>query len=103
MSSNRGIVRSFNNTSRGIAPWNRLRTPSAMVWRRNRWAVHFAKELWTDLTDQTLHARLMDALKGQHGRRMMAGVETAKLTGRVTIFLIAGYACSTGSKGLFCL
>jgi hypothetical protein len=53
-----------------------------MVWRRNRWAVHFAKELWTDLTDQTLHARLMDALEGQHGRRMMAGVETAKLTGQ---------------------
>ena len=45
----------------------------------SRKAMHFAKELWTDYTDQTLHARLMDALKGQHGHRMLAGVETAKI------------------------
>lgn len=45
----------------------------------NRKAMHFAKELWTDYRDQTLHARLMDALEGQHGHRMLAGVETAKI------------------------
>jgi hypothetical chaperone protein len=45
----------------------------------SRKAIHFAKELWTDYTDQTLHARLMDALEGQHGHRMLAGVETAKI------------------------
>ena len=28
-----------------------------------RKAMHFAKELWTDFSDQTLHARLMDALE----------------------------------------
>ena len=44
-----------------------------------RKAVHFAKELWTDYTDQSLHARLMDALEGQHGHRMLAGVEAAKI------------------------
>ena len=44
-----------------------------------RKAMHFAKELWTDYRDQTLHARLMDALEGQHGHRMLAGVETAKI------------------------
>jgi hypothetical chaperone protein len=45
----------------------------------SRKAMHFAKELWTDYRDQTLHARLMDALEGQHGHRMLAGVETAKI------------------------
>ena len=44
-----------------------------------RKAMHFAKELWTDYADQTLHARLMDALEGQHGHRMLAGVEAAKI------------------------
>ena len=44
-----------------------------------RKAMHFAKELWTDYVDQTLHARLMDALDGQHGHRMLAGVEAAKI------------------------
>jgi len=44
-----------------------------------RKAMHFAKELWTDYVDQTLHARLMDALEGQHGHRMLAGVEAAKI------------------------
>ncbi len=45
----------------------------------SRKAMHFAKELWTDFTDQTLHTRLMDALEGQHGHRMLAGVEAAKI------------------------
>jgi hypothetical chaperone protein len=44
-----------------------------------RKAMHFAKELWTDYTDQTLHARLMDALEEQHGHRILAGVEAAKI------------------------
>ena len=44
-----------------------------------RKALHFAKELWTDYVDQTLHARLMDALEGKHGHRMLAGVEAAKI------------------------
>ncbi len=44
-----------------------------------RKALHFAKELWTDYSDQSLHARLMDALEGQHGHRMLAGVEAAKI------------------------
>jgi len=44
-----------------------------------RKAMHFAKELWTDYTDQTLHRRLMNALEEQHGHRMLAGVEAAKI------------------------
>ncbi len=44
-----------------------------------RKAMHFAKELWTDYVDRDLHARLMDALEGQHGHRMLAGVEAAKI------------------------
>ncbi|MEY3446798.1 MAG: hypothetical protein RIR45_1553 [Pseudomonadota bacterium] len=44
-----------------------------------RKAMHFAKELWTDYTDQTLHRRLMDALQEQHGHRILAGVEEAKI------------------------
>ena len=44
-----------------------------------RKALHFAKELWTDYTDQALHRRLMDALDEQHGHRMLAGVEAAKI------------------------
>jgi hypothetical chaperone protein len=45
----------------------------------SRKALHFAKELWTDYVDQTLHTRLMDALEGQHGHRMLNGVEAAKI------------------------
>jgi hypothetical chaperone protein len=41
--------------------------------------MHFAKELWTDFTDQRLHARLMAALEGQYGHRMLAAVEAAKI------------------------
>jgi hypothetical chaperone protein len=44
-----------------------------------RKAMHFAKELWTDFTDQALHQRLMAALEGQYGHRMLAEVETAKI------------------------
>jgi hypothetical chaperone protein len=44
-----------------------------------RKALHFAKELWTDYSDQALHRRLMDALEEQHGHRMLAGVEAAKI------------------------
>ena len=44
-----------------------------------RKSLHFARELWTDYTDQTLHRRLMDALEEQHGHRMLAGVEAAKI------------------------
>ncbi|OYQ41751.1 heat-shock protein [Rhodoferax sp. TH121] len=44
-----------------------------------RKAMHFAKELWTDYTDQSLHRRLMDALEEQHGHRMLASVEAAKI------------------------
>lgn len=41
--------------------------------------LHFAKELWTDYADLALHRRLMAALEGQHGHRMLAGVEAAKI------------------------
>lgn len=44
-----------------------------------RKALHFAKELWTDFTDQTLHARLMEVLDGEHGHRILASVESAKI------------------------
>lgn len=44
-----------------------------------RKAMHFAKELWTDFVDQRLHARLMAALDGQYGHRMLAEVEAAKI------------------------
>jgi hypothetical chaperone protein len=49
-----------------------------------RKALHFAKELWTDYTDQTLHQRLMDALEEQHGHRMLSGVEAAKIACSIT-------------------
>jgi hypothetical chaperone protein len=44
-----------------------------------RKAMHFARELWSDFSDQSLHARLMDALEGQYGHRMLAEVEAAKI------------------------
>ncbi|MEY4345855.1 MAG: hypothetical protein RL032_1687 [Pseudomonadota bacterium] len=44
-----------------------------------RKSLHFAKELWTDFTDQALHRRLMDALEEQHGHRMLSRVEAAKI------------------------
>ena len=51
-----------------------------------RRALHFAQELWTDYADLALHARLMDALEGQHGHRILAQVEAAKI------------ACSTSAQ-----
>ena len=44
-----------------------------------RKAMHFARELWTDFVDLALHARLIDALEGQFGHRMLAEVEAAKI------------------------
>ena len=44
-----------------------------------RKALHFASELWTDFSDQTLHKRLMQALEEQHGHRVLASVEAAKI------------------------
>lgn len=44
-----------------------------------RKAMHFAKELWTDYQDPALHQRLMTALDGQHGHRILTGVEAAKI------------------------
>ena len=44
-----------------------------------RKALHFAKELWTDYTDSSLHARLMHALQEQHGHRILSQVEAAKI------------------------
>ena len=49
-----------------------------------RKAMHFAKELWTDYRDLTLHQRLMSALEGQHGHRILTGVEAAKIACSVT-------------------
>lgn len=49
-----------------------------------RKAMHFAKELWTDYADRSLHARLMDALEGQHGHRMLSRVEAAKIACSIT-------------------
>ncbi len=49
-----------------------------------RKAMHFAKELWTDFVDQPLHDRLMNALEGQHGHRMLSRVEAAKISCSVT-------------------
>lgn len=44
-----------------------------------RKGMHFAKELWTDFADRSLHTRLMTALEGQYGHRMLATVEAAKI------------------------
>jgi hypothetical chaperone protein len=44
-----------------------------------RKAMHFAKELWTDFSDLSLHQRLMTALEGQYGHRLLAEVEAAKI------------------------
>jgi hypothetical chaperone protein len=41
--------------------------------------MHFARELWTSYADQALHQRLMQVLDGQHGHRILAGVEVAKI------------------------
>ncbi len=41
--------------------------------------MHFARELWTSYTDQSLHKRLLQVLEGQHGHRILASVELAKI------------------------
>jgi hypothetical chaperone protein len=41
--------------------------------------MHLARELWTSYADQALHARLLQVLQEQHGHRILAGVETAKI------------------------
>jgi hypothetical chaperone protein len=50
----------------------------------SRRAMHFAKELWTDFSDQTLHHRLMTVLEGQYGHRLLAEVEAAKIACSIT-------------------
>ena len=44
-----------------------------------RKALHFARELWTDYSDQRLHKRLLEVLELQHGHRILACVEQAKI------------------------
>ena len=44
-----------------------------------RRAMHFARELWSDFADRSLHTRLMEVLEGQHGHRLLAEVERAKI------------------------
>ncbi len=44
-----------------------------------RKAMHFAKELWTDYTDPSLHSRLMRVLEEQYGHRLLSHVENAKI------------------------
>lgn len=41
--------------------------------------MHFARELWTSYADQALHKRLIQVLEDQHGHRILAGVEVAKI------------------------
>ena len=45
----------------------------------SRKSMHFARELWTSYTDQMLHRRLLEVLEGQHGHRLLAAVESAKI------------------------
>ena len=45
----------------------------------SRKSMHFARELWTSYTDQMLHRRLLEVLEGQHGHRILAAVEEAKI------------------------
>ncbi len=73
-----------------------------------RKAMHFAKELWTDFTDQRLHARLMAALDGQYGHRMLAEVEAAKIACSISgqdaavqlVFLDAAAAPQVTASGM---
>jgi hypothetical chaperone protein len=45
-----------------------------------RRAMHFVKELRMDFADPLLHARLMRAIEEQHGHRILAEVEAAKIS-----------------------
>ena len=44
-----------------------------------RKALHFARELWTDYADLSLHKRLLEVLEWQHGHRILSCVEQAKI------------------------
>ena len=44
-----------------------------------RKAMHFARELWTDYADQSLHRRLVQVLEDGHGHRILSSVERAKI------------------------
>ena len=79
----------YGHTGTGGRP-----VPSSLFFDLSTWhlihqtttrkAMHFAKELWTDYTDQSLHRRLMHALEEQHGHRMLSRVEAAKIACSVT-------------------
>jgi len=45
----------------------------------SRKSMLFAQSLGTHYANRQLHARLMDALHNQHGHRLLAGVESAKI------------------------
>lgn len=49
-----------------------------------RKALHFARELWTDYADLTLHRRLMEVVEGQFGHHILNNVEAAKIACSVT-------------------
>jgi hypothetical chaperone protein len=71
-----------------------------------RKAMHFASELWADYADSALHSRLMAALQGQHGHRMLNGVEVAKISCSITgndapvdlDFLVSGPSVHLGAR-----
>jgi hypothetical chaperone protein len=68
-----------------------------------RRALHFARELWTDYADLSLHQRLMRALEGQHGHRMLSAVEQAKIACSVSgeeARIELGFLETTGSLDL---
>jgi len=74
----------YRHIGRGNRP-----VPSSVFFDLSTWhlihqaytrkAMHFAKELWTDFSDLSLHQRLMTALEGQYGHRLLAEVEAAKI------------------------
>ena len=68
--------------------------------------MHFARELWTSYADQTLHKRLMQVLEDQHGHRILANVEAAKIACSVSsetapvdldFLRLSGYSTATGT------
>ena len=73
-----------------------------------RKALHFARELWTDYADPQLHRRLLDVLQGQHGHRLLAQVEQAKIRCSVSAadapvaldFLQPGLAAQISADGM---
>ena len=73
-----------------------------------RRAMHFAAELRTSYANPVLHQRLMRVLEGQHGHRLLAAVEAAKiacsesgLAGPIDLdFLAAGLVASIDAERL---